>query len=317
MQQKGGGGHKAVHDEDTAKAAGFAGAPIHGTVHWSQFTPLILEALGPSWFETGSISVHFVNMVMHLNPVRAFMQKPDPSKTKQQLDIWMEHMDGRVVLEGTVSVGLKSCEATTMANKKMAATKPVAGSLLFERRAIGVKSTNKVPMHIGWEGQVHPALFPFSLKQKLECITEFHPWFTAEAGHQSPWGRAILPPECLNAIMLGGYGVDTWPAMPKDDWLRQALGKKTPVSLFGGCEVFIHAGPVFVGEEYELSREVVGKGETPRAEFHWIRTYLTEKASGKLVAEMTLQSMFVKKTIEGYDDVRAKSDTMIAGVSKL
>ena len=28
-------------------------------------------------------------------------------------------------------------------------------------------------------------------------ITEFHPWFSEEAGASSPWGRPILPPETL------------------------------------------------------------------------------------------------------------------------
>ena len=100
QQQSVGGGHKAIHDDATAQAAGFAGAPIHGTVHWSQFTPLLLEAFGSEWFETGSISVHFVNMVTHLQPVRAFMSRPDPNKKAQQTDIWMEHMDYRCTLHG-------------------------------------------------------------------------------------------------------------------------------------------------------------------------------------------------------------------------
>lgn len=317
QQQSVGGGHKAIHDDATAQAAGFAGAPIHGTVHWSQFTPLLLEAFGSEWFETGSISVHFVNMVTHLQPVRAFMSRPDPNKKAQQTDIWMEHMDGRVVLEGTASVGLKLGEMTTMAQKRMAASKPVKGSLVFIRHPVGTKSLNKVPMHIGWEGQVHPALFPFSLKQKLECITEFHPWFTKEGGKESPWGREVVPPECLNAMMLGGYGADKWAEMPEDKWLHDASKGKTPVGLFGGCEVIIHAGPVFTGDEYELSRELVGKGETPRAEFQWMRTLLTEKSSGKLVAEMTLQSMNVKSTFEGYDEMRAKSDALVTGTAKL
>merc|ERR1712196_374075 len=106
------------------------------------------------------------------------------------------------------------------------------------------------PMSIGWEGAVHPQLFPFTLQEKLDCITEFHPWFSKEAGSASPWGRAILPPECLNAVMLGGRTPMVWPDRPQDDWIRQASKGATPVGLFGGCEVVLHAGPVFVDEEY-------------------------------------------------------------------
>ena len=32
--------------------------------------------------------------VGHRQPVRAFIAKPDPSKSAQQVDIWMEHLDG-------------------------------------------------------------------------------------------------------------------------------------------------------------------------------------------------------------------------------
>ena len=32
----------------------------------------------------------------------------------------------------------------------------------------------------GFDGPVHPLYFPFTLQQKLECITEFNPWFAKE-----------------------------------------------------------------------------------------------------------------------------------------
>lgn len=194
----------------------------------------------------------------------------------------------------------------------MASIKPVKGSLIFVRDPVGAKCLNRVPMYIDWAGPVHPALFPFTLKEKLECITENHPWFTQEEGPASPWGRSILPPECLNAVMLGGYGVHEWPKVPADEWLTDAITGRSPVGLFGGCEVILHNGPVFVGEQYELTRELVGKGETPRAEFSWTRTYLTEKTSGKLVAEMMLQNMSMKGTFEGYEELRAKADALVA-----
>lgn len=307
-----GGGHKAIHDDATAAKVGLKLAPIHGTVHWSQFTPLLLQAFGPAWFETGSISVHFVNMVGHLQPVRAFMTKPDPNKPTQQVDIWMEHLDGRPVLEGTASVGLKPGQMTTTAQSKISAIKPVKGRLLFQRHSVGTKSLNKEHARINF-GEVVGPLFPFTHRQKLEIITEFHPWFSEEADQASPWGRAILPPESLNQIMLGHVGGAAgarWPALGGDEWLHAALGGRTPVGLFGGCEVIMHNGPVFVGEDYECTREVVAMGETPRAEFRWMRTYLFSKESGKLIAEMTLQDMMLKSSLEGYAELRAKSDAL-------
>jgi len=171
-------------------------------------------------------------------------------------------------------------------------------------------------MKIDFEGPVHPHAFPFTVKQKLECITEFHPWFSKEGGVQSPWGRAVIAPEMLNAVMLSGLEPDKWPKRPEDDWLHQAGKGATPVGLFGGCEVVIHEGPVFYETDYELSRQLVGKGETKPGdqgvEFQWMRTFLTEKSTGKLVAEMTLQNLSVKSTFRNYKELRAKSDTLVA-----
>lgn len=79
-------------------------APIHGTVHWSQLTPLLLEAFGKEWFETGCISVHFVKMVGHLQPVRCFLESEG-----SQRKVWMEHMDGSSVEIWSWSLMLRIC----------------------------------------------------------------------------------------------------------------------------------------------------------------------------------------------------------------
>jgi len=310
QHQQVGGGHKAIHDDDTAMSVGFAAAPIHGTVHWSQFTPLLLRAFGSAWFETGSISVHFITPVSHLQPVRAFMMQPDPSKAEQQVEIWMEHVDGRVVFQGTASVGLKPDEMLTMVQSKLAGIKPVKGNLVFVRQPIGARTTNEERAKIEFgEGVIGP-LFPFSHQQKINIITEFHPWFSQEGGKLSPWGRPILPPESLNQIMHGYCGSNDpplWPKIAGDDWLHREFDGRTPVSLFGGCEVIMHAGPVFADEEYKVTRELVGKGEISKAEFQWTRSMLLDK-NGKLVAEMTLQELLMKISFPGYDELRKKCD---------
>mmetsp|Transcript_29611 Transcript_29611/g.61143 ORF Transcript_29611/g.61143 Transcript_29611/m.61143 type:complete len:340 (-) Transcript_29611:21-1040(-) len=310
QEQQAGGGHNSIHDDSTAEQVGLKLAPIHGTVHWSQLTPLLLQAFGSAWFETGSVSVHFVNMVGHRQPVRAYIAKPDPSKSAQQVDIWMEHLDGRLVFEGTASVGLRPGEMTTMAQSKMARMKPVSGKLLFTRYDPGTRSLEPEPARIEFDKVIGP-LFPFTHRRKLEIITEFHPWFSEEAGHTSPWGKPILPPESFNQIMLGAVGGAAparFPLLSGDAWLQQALGGRTPVGLFGGCEVILVNGPIFVGVDYECTREIVGCGETPRAEFRWTTTYLREKSSQKLVAQMTLQDMQLKASLEGYSQLRAQSD---------
>lgn len=311
-----GGGRKSIHANETAAKIGFGAAPIHGTVHWSQFTPILLEAFGQAWFETGSISVHFKTPVSHMDPVRAFASLP-ASTEKQQIEVWMEHLDGRVVLEGTASVGLGPGDMVTMANSKQVTIKPFEGALVFIREDVGTKSLNVETARIDFDKVIGP-FFPFTLQDKLDCITEWHPWFSKEAGNGSPWGRPILPPECLNAIMLslcGSSEPTQWPSRPQDDWLAEARDGASPVGLFGGCEVIMHHGPVFVGQEYNITRQLVAKGETPKTEFSWVRTLLKEQGTGEIIAEMTLQSMRLKQSFAGdYDKLRAQSDAKHAAM---
>jgi|EP01047_Picozoa_sp_COSAG01_P046378 hypothetical protein len=103
QEQHVGGGHKAIHDDATAASVGFSGAPIHGTVHWSQFTPLLLRVFGKEWMERGSISVAFKNIVTHLQPVKAFIQSDSGAAAGGGgvAEIWMEHLDGIFYSTGT------------------------------------------------------------------------------------------------------------------------------------------------------------------------------------------------------------------------
>merc|ERR1719247_3345540 len=165
-------------------------------------------------------------------------------------------------------------------------SKPVKGALVFVRAAVGTRSTNVETARIDFGTQIGP-LFPFTLERKLEIITEYHPWFAEATGSTSPWGKPVLPPEALNSILLGFCGTAqgaSWPIEPGDEWLREAMGDRTPVGLFGGCEVIMHAGPVMPGVDYTVTRELVGKGETRGTEFSWTWSLLREAASGRLAA---------------------------------
>lgn len=203
----------------------------------------------------------------------------------------------------------------TMVQKRQAMAKPITGELLFVRHPVGTATLEPETAVIRHGEKIGP-LFPFTLNSKLEIITEYHPWFGEETGKASPWGRAVLPPEALNAIMLGYAGTDKgykWPDRPEDKWLRDAAAGRTPVGLFGGCEVIIYDGPVFADEVYELERELVGKGETPGAEYKWTRTLLKEPGTGRLIAEMTLQDMMLKRSFPGYQKLRMQSDALARG----
>ena len=54
---------------------GFAGAPIEGPTHFSQFVPMLHEVFGDAWFERGCISAHYQTMVVEGEEVRAKVEQ--------------------------------------------------------------------------------------------------------------------------------------------------------------------------------------------------------------------------------------------------
>ena len=297
MTQAVGGGHKAIHDEETAAGLGFdGGAPIHGTTHWSQFTPLLLSAFGHEWFESGTLSSFFLTPVAHREPVVAFMRCPAPGQ--RSVDCWMEKADGAKVFAGTAAIGPTE---DTVVQRRLAPARaglPPRTRLVLARFALGETSARETGCRIDFGSEIGP-LFPYTLEQKNAIITEPHPWFE-RGGGGSPWGRAVLAPEMLNALCFhtshnarfsGGGHAD--PAA---------------VGLFGACEVTIVDGPVSPGVDYDVEREIVGLGETKGTEFYWVKTTLFRPGTDAVVAVMYLQQLLLKRSYPGYEQKRAAAE---------
>jgi hypothetical protein len=125
-------------------------------------------------------------------------------------------------------------------------------------------------------------LYPFSLNDKLKVITEPSPWYRGD----SPWGGAVIPTEMVSVLAhkAGGVGKARGPA----------------VGLFIDLEVRIINGPLFVDHEYELVHEIVGLGQSRRVENWWTRTYITDPATGVLVATVLLNQGVFKASYADY-----------------
>jgi hypothetical protein len=70
----------SIHDDATATALGFRGGTVAGSIHMDQFPPLLLEAFGQGWFETGSLSLYFRHATTDGEPVQAFVERPPPGE---------------------------------------------------------------------------------------------------------------------------------------------------------------------------------------------------------------------------------------------
>ena len=190
--------------------------------------------------------------------------------------------DGAVVLSGTASVGPEHGETELEARR--ARQGPPSELFVIDQLEVGMRrDAGEVSVdHTTDNGP----LYPFSLDEKLARITEPHPWYTAEGGSESPWGRAILPMEMIS-VLAHKTGVG-WPIR------SPALG------LFLDLEVRLLDGPVFVGQPYAVESEIVGLGESRRTESYWTRTTLTDVDRGTPVAVVLLHSGIFKESYPGY-----------------
>ena len=283
------GGHLSIHDDSTAEEMGFqAGGPIEGPTHFSQFDPLLFGLWGQEWFETGCISAHYRNMVVEGEQVRAFVERPKDGQT--QVGIRAEKADGTEVLVGSASIrgDVESSEIAT----RIARLRPPGPLVILRDLEVGMKGKGLEEVRMDFD-QHMGNLYPFSLNQKLAKITEPSPWYTINGGASSPWGRAAIPIEMIS--VLGGYSN------------RQAgFPTRGPaLGLFAGQQIRMIRGPLFVGQDYLLEREIVALSESRRTESNWIKTTFLDPESREPLAEMILNNATLKHSFEGYEEERA------------
>ncbi len=81
--------------------------------------------------------------------------------------------------------------------------------------------------------------------------------------------------------------------------------KEPSVGLFADLEVRLIAGPLFVGKEYAIDREVIALSESRRTESFWVLTSLTDPDDGKLVAQALLNNAVLKESFATYAEEAA------------
>lgn len=276
------GGHESIHDDQMAERLGFRAGPIEGPTHFSQFVPLLEELWGQEWYETGCLSAHYRNMVVEGESVRAFVSEPQDGET--QVRIRAEKEDGTEVLIGSASIGADNPPSEIEA--RMARLTPPEQLVILADLEVGQKGAQPEQVRMDFD-QHMGNLYPFSLNQKLAAITESSPWYTEEQGASSPWGRAIVPLEMIS--VLGEYTSH-----------QAGFKSRGPaVGLFAGQQIRMLRGPLFVGEDYVLEREIVLLSESRRTESNWVKT--TFLKDGDAVAEMILNHATLKDSYEPYE----------------
>ncbi len=272
-------GHASVHDTGEAASLGLLGAPIEGPTHFSQFDPLGVALWGEAWFARGCISSHFRTMVVEGEEVQASLTTIGPGAGQ----IEAHKADGTPVLAGTASVGPDHPE--TELDHRLAAQGEPGELFVIDQLEVGMRSGDGHEVSMS-EGGSNGAAYPFSLAEKLGRITEPHPWYSAEGGASSPWGRAIVPIEMISVLAnKSGRG---WPV------------RSPAMGLFLDLEIRLLDGPVFVDQGYAVEREIVGLSQSRRTESYWTRTTLTDAGTGEVAAVVLLHSGVFKESYPGY-----------------
>lgn len=283
------GGHSSIHDDKMAEKLGFRAGPIEGPTHFSLFPPLLAEFWGQSWFERGCISAHYLNMVVEGESVRGFAEMPKSGATSAR--VWAEKSDGTPVLEASASIGLS--HPPTLLEERMAGLRPPGALVVLEALRVGMKGAEDE--HVRMDADQHMgALYPFSLQQKLDVITEPSPWYSSSA---NPWGRAIVPLEMISVLAEYSNAKARFPV------------KGPAVGLFADQEIRLLDGPLFVGESYVIRREIAALAESKRTESYWVRSRIFDATGQRQVAEVLLNHATLKHSYANYEDERSRLES--------
>lgn len=280
------GGHVSIHDDSMAEKLGFRAGPIEGPTHFSLFPPLLTHVWGREWHERGCISAHYQNMVVEGEETRAFVELPRGGARSSRA--WAEKADGTPVLEASVTLGPDHGE--TLLEKRLKELRPPGKLLILEDLHVGMEGREDERVRMDPD-QHMGALYPFSLNQKLERITESSPWYSDDRA--SPWGRAIVPLEMVSVLAEYSSRLAAFPV------------KGPAVGLFADQEIRMIEGPLFVGEEYVIRRSIAALSESRRTESYWVRTRIFDAAGERLKAEMLLNHATLKHSYAGYADAQA------------
>ena len=262
----------SIHDDATAQKLGFRGGTVAGSIHMDQFPPLLVAALGPAWFETGSLSLNFRNATTGGEPVIAFVGESVDGARDAQVPVRMERTDGLLVNEGTASVGHPGTP-THLHSIDLRPSDPSELRMLGEVRA-GDATTSYTETLTG-----------AAMRDRIDGgrLTEPLDWYTGA----SPWGGSIASPSAIVELL---YRRATRSFGPR------AAGA---VGLFGAIEVRHVAGPVLLDTPYDVSGEVVAVGGSPKTEYVWFDSHAHDQ-SGKRVASMRMQLRWMKASAPQY-----------------
>jgi hypothetical protein len=274
----------SIHDPEAAKKLGFRGAAVGGNNHLDLFAPLLVETYGREWFERGSMSVYFLNVVVSGEPVQAVVERPASPGAQTRIHARRADDPGFRVCEGTASLGDYSKSELRTRNLKTCDDSQL-------RLLKGVK----VGKILG-TAQIAPSTAGQEALLSSGALNEPMDWYRGK----SPWGGPIASLNSTVGMMfrlLVGDGEHH-----HHDRISPAIGDT--LAMFGAFEIAFENGPVFLDRPYTIEGKVVGVGDSPKTELLWWDAVARDE---KGVAVVTMRHLlrFLKATSPLYPELKA------------
>ncbi len=270
---------EGIHNNEVAAAIGFRGGTVAGDIHLDQFAPVLIEAFGSAWFETGSLSLYFKLATLDGEPVLARVQRPSvDTKTGLSTESVLAEMttpEGITVAEGTAGIGAASRARSALRSRDLRACDP--SSLRILRNVMIGEALD--PIELSPRGPEQQSRLSRGL------ISEPLAWYSGD----SPWGGPIASP--LTAAHLLHWEV------------AQPLSARLPtnVGMFGAIELAFVNGPLFLDQRYVVTGHVVAVSDSPKTEILWYDTE-ARNLEGELVASCRMMTRCVKASAPLYDE---------------
>jgi hypothetical protein len=261
--------HITIHDDNIGKKIGMRGGVVAGIQHLDLFAPLVLNAFGEKWFETGSISMFYTYATLDGEEVRATLQCPPKGKNDVQVEARVEMPDGRVVATGTLSYG--NPEEKSYLQVQELKTSPQKDLRILKGAHAGYEMTD-----------FEDILNGSALEKWTVFLEDSLQWYSTN----SPWGPPIAPlSRIINFMQV------------KPPMTTQAVG------FYGGTEIRFFNGPVKADVHYLAKGRISAVGVTSKTEYYWFDSQLYEKGKGDLIAGMRHMSRYMKAGSPLYPEI--------------
>ena len=275
--------NSSIHDPEQAKRLGFRGSAVGGNLHLDLFAPLLVQTYGHGWFETGALSLYFLNIVVSGEPVQAVVERPPAPGAQTRIFARRADITDFLVCDGSASLGDNSRSELARRDLRLCDDSRL-------RLLNGVKPgqpLGRVQMSVRHSEQ-DAAIASGSNNEPL-------PWYQGD----SPWGGPIASVGSTAALMfrlLVGDGETHY-----HDRISPHIGDTS--GMFGAFEVAYANGPVMLDHAYWVEGTVVGVGESPKTEYLWWDA-ATSDGEGRVVARMRHLLRFLKASSPLYPELQ-------------